>query len=136
VEGPWRANIESTSPALTQVNPGEFYINNLYSSGAWNSQPADLTQWMCIAWQTGGAAYGKPKMAPGGIGMERLSGGGLRYFVHTYNQLDGNVNGNPAYYSNSLWPNMSPDGRFCVFKSNMNNLDGFSSLFAAIMPTS
>lgn len=79
--------------------------------------------------------FGSEKIRSGGLGMERLNGsGGLRLLCYTYDL--GDVNGTPDYYTNSLWPNMSPDGKFCLFKSNMNSYQGFASLFAAILPTS
>lgn len=132
--GIWYADTESSSPAI--VAPDQtYYIANLYSSGAWVDQASDATQWALLGYQTGNAQFANEKIQRGGLGMTRLNAsGGLRLLCHTYNL--GDVNGIPDYYTNSIWPNMSPDGRFCLFKSNMNNLGGFSSLFAAILPTS
>lgn len=135
--GLWYADLENASPA--RVSPDEtYYIANLYTSGAWVDQASDTTQWVTQAYQTFDSAtsFSNEKMEPGSIGMIRLNdSGGLRLLCHTYN--DGDVNTpTAAYYTNSIWPNMSPDGRFCLFKSNMNNKGGFSSLFAAILPTS
>lgn len=136
-QGLWYADLESASPA--RVSPNEtYYIANLYTSGAWVDQASDTSQWVTQAYQTfdTGTSYSNEKMEPGSIGMIRLDNvGGLRLLCHTYN--DGDVNTpTAAYYTNSIWPNMSPDGKFCLFKSNMNNKGGFASLFAAILPTS
>lgn len=133
--GLWYADLESASPA--RVSPNEtYYIANLYTSGGWVDQPSDTTQWVTQAYQTfnGPTIYSNEKMEPGSIGMIRLDNvGGLRLLCQTYNR--GDVNAPlPNYYTNSIWPNMSPDGKFCLFKSNMNRLGGFASLFAAILP--
>ena len=134
--GLWYADLESASPA--RVSPNEtYYIGNLYTSGAWVDQASDTTQWVTQAYQTfdGATNHGNEKMEPGSIGMIRLdNSGGLRLLCHTYNL--GDVNVQSDYYTNSLWPNMAPDGKFCLFKSNMNNKGGFASMFAAILPTS
>lgn len=132
-QGFWRIDLENPVPFLVPVDTS-YYIANLYTSGGWVDQPSDLTQWACLGYQPYiGADYPNQKLARGGIGLERLDGsGGLRLLCHSYGL--GNVNSASDYYHNSLWPNMSPDGKFCLFKSNMNRLGGFASLFAAILP--
>jgi hypothetical protein len=133
----FRVPLGDASPALVSVDTS-YYIGNLYSSGGWVDQASDLTQWALIGYQPFVASeppFSNQKMRRGGLGLERLDGsGGLRLLCHSYGL--GNVNGTPQYYHNSLWPNMSPDGRFCLFKSNMNAIDTFASMFAAILPTS
>lgn len=135
--GPWYIDLENTSPVL--VEPDQtWYLDNLYTSGGWVDQASDLTQWMTLAYQMN-QPPGTPsneKMEPSGISLERLNvSGGLRLLCYTYGL--GNVNdlGNGEYYRNSIWPNMSPDGKFCIFKSNMRSINTFASMFAAILPT-
>lgn len=132
-QGFWRIDLESASPALVPVDTS-YYLGNLYTSGGWVDQPSDLTQWACLGYQPYvGPDFPNQKLARSGIGLERLDGsGGLRLLCHSYGL--GNVNTTSDYYHNSLWPNMAPDGTFCLFKSNMNVLGGFASLFAALLP--
>lgn len=136
-KGMYRIPLSDTSPALVAVDTS-YYVGNLYSSGAWVDQASDTTQWATMAYQNfvgSEPPFANQKVRRSGIWLERLDGtGGPRLLCHTYGL--GNVNGTPQYYHNSTWPNMSPDGKFCLFKSNMNVIDTFASLFAAILPTS
>lgn len=130
----WRADLESTPASLVSIDTS-YYIDNLYTSGGWVDQASDLTQWALLGYQPGGGTPDTSKIRRTGLALERLNGsGGPRLLCHSYGL--GNVNATPDYYHNSLWPNMAPDGRFCLFKSNMNSLGGFASMFAAILPTS
>jgi hypothetical protein len=116
---------------------------NVYADGNWIDQAAsDFTQWMAVAYQTfdndSPNIYPNQTIVQGSIVFNRLDNvGGPRFLCHTYNL--GDVNGTEFYYRDSLWPNMSADGKFMLFKSNMHQPGGalttFSSLFAAIMPT-
>lgn len=136
-QGFWQIDLENTSPALVAVDTS-YYVGNLYTSGGWVDQASDLTQWATLGYQPFPASeppFASQKIRRSGIWLERLNGtGGPRLLCHSYGL--GNVNTTPEYYHNSLWPNMSPDGKFCLFKSNMNVIDTFASLFAAILPTS
>lgn len=130
----WRADIESNPAVMTSVDTS-FYIDNIYTSGGWVDQAAGLSQWGLLGYQPGGGTPDTSKVRRTGLAFVRLSGANSpRLLCHSYGL--GNVNTTADYYHNSLWPNVAPDGRFVLFKSNMNNLGGFASMFAAILPTS
>lgn len=131
--GHYYVQLDDLSPRYVEPNPTH-YISNLYTSGGWVDQPADLSQWVCLAHQTGGGtSYPNMALVPGGIALATLSGSQLRLLGHNYGT--GNVNGTPNYYSNSVWPNLAPDGRFLLFKSNQLVAGGLGFSFAAILPT-
>ena len=96
-------------------------------------QPADLTQWALVANQPyTGSALPDESFRRGALVLTRLNGTDNRLVAHSYGA--GSVDTN--YYEDSIWPNISPDGRFVLFKSNMGTQGGFASQFAAILPTS
>jgi hypothetical protein len=131
----WSINLRSTSPTYQYLG-NAFNLDNMYLQGGWADQAAGGTtsQWVSVAYQTGGSGEPGPvKYRYGALGLYRLDGSEHRLLAHAYNS--GNVNGTQAYYANAIWPNFSPDGRFLIFKSNQLVTDGFSSLFAAILPS-
>jgi len=131
----WSINLRSASPTYQYLGAA-FNLDNMYLQGGWVDQAAGGTtaQWVAVGYQTGGSGEPGPvKYRYGALGLYKLDGSDHRLLVNAYNS--GNVNGTPDYYANTLWPNFAPDGKFLVFKSNQLVAAGFSSLFAAILPT-
>jgi hypothetical protein len=131
--GHYYVDLSSSAPALVEPDPS-FYISNLYTSGNWVDQPADLSQWVCVAHQTGGStSYPNMQIAVGGIAVTTLDGSQRRLLAHNYGL--GDVNGTTDYLANSVWPNFAPDGRFLLFKSNQLQESTMGFAFVAILPT-
>jgi hypothetical protein len=130
----WSINLRSASPTYQYLGAA-FNLDNVYHQGGWVDQAAGATtaQWVVVGYQTGGSGEPSPiKYRYGALGLYKLDGSDHRLLANAQNS--GNINGTPDYYANTLWPNFSPDGKFLLFKSNQLVADGFSSLFAAILP--
>jgi hypothetical protein len=131
----WSINLRSASPTFQYLG-NAFNLDNIYLQGGWVDQAAGGTtaQWVGLGYQTGGGGEPAPvKYRYGALGLYKLDGSDHRLLANAYNS--GNVNGLPDYYANTLWPNLAPDGKFLLFKSNQLVAAGFSSLFAALVPT-
>lgn len=132
--GLWRVDLHAASPSY-QYPATVRNTFSLYTSGNWVDQPATLQQWTLIANQPyPGNNISGESFRRGALVLHRLDGSDARLLAHSYGV--GDVNGEVGYYTDSIWPNVSPDGRFVLFKSNMGTAGGFSSQFAAMLPTS